>query len=97
MAGFRVTKAAERDLVSIARHTLKRWGEEQTRDYLGQLDTRFRELAQRPDSGRRCDEVRNGYRRFQQGKHVIFYRIRETKIVDIVRVLHERMLPEMHL
>jgi toxin ParE1/3/4 len=97
MARFRVTKAAERDLVDIGRYTQEEWGEVQGRRYLRRLDARFRRLAQKPHQGRRCDEVRAGYWRYHEAKHVIFYRIAKDHIVEIIRVLHERMLPELHL
>jgi hypothetical protein len=42
--------------------------------------------------GRGCDSVSNGLRRFEHGKHVVFYRI-VTEGILIVRVLHQRMLP----
>jgi len=96
MSGFRLTKAAVRDLLAIGRFTRERWGDEQCRDYLTSLDARFHALAKRPRSGRACDDLRAGYWRFREDKHVIFYRITETG-VDVVRVLHERMLPERHL
>jgi toxin ParE1/3/4 len=42
--------------------------------------------------GRACDSVSLGLRRFEHGKHVVFYRIVAGGIL-IVRVLHQRMLP----
>jgi toxin ParE1/3/4 len=49
-------------------------------------------LAQSPGMGRGCDSVSTGLRRFEHGKHVVFYRTVTAGIV-IVRVLHQRMLP----
>jgi len=42
--------------------------------------------------GRGCDSVSLGLRRFEHGKHVVFYRIVAGGIL-IVRVLHQRMMP----
>ncbi len=98
MHGFRLSRAAVRDLLSIGTYTRDRWGAEKCRDYLARLDGRFKILAKRPDSGRECEELRTGYWYFREGRHVIFYRLRKRKAgVDIIRVLHERMLPERHL
>jgi plasmid stabilization system protein ParE len=33
---------------------------------------------------------------FHEGKHVIFYRVSKQGTVEIIRVLHERMLPDLH-
>jgi len=96
VAGFRVTKAAKRDLVEIGSYTLERWGADQRKRYLMQLDSRFRWLAKNPKAGIASDEIRPGYLRYREGRHVIFYRISQLG-VDIIRVLHERMLPTRHL
>lgn len=96
MAGFRITKAAKRDLLAIARHTLHRWGAEQRRRYLTQLDARFHWLAQYPTLGTASDDIKPGYWRYHEGRHVIFYRVSNTG-VDIIRILHDRMLPTRHL
>ncbi len=34
---------------------------------------------------------------FPQGSHIIFYRLAAEGIVEIIRILHKRMLPEGHL
>ncbi|TWS22632.1 type II toxin-antitoxin system RelE/ParE family toxin [Tsukamurella sputi] len=41
-------------------------------------------------------EIRDGYRRYTVGSHLIFYRAR-SEGVDVVRVLHQRMDPTRHL
>jgi toxin ParE1/3/4 len=97
MSEFRLTNAAEADLLGIGRYTRERWGEAQCRRYLTQLDERFHMLADNPALGTASDDIRPGYRRFPEGSHVIFYRSVESGLVEIVRVLHERMLPENHL
>jgi toxin ParE1/3/4 len=47
-------------------------------------------IAENAALGRRCDEIRPGYRRLVVGSHVLFYRSagRDTAII---RVLHKRM------
>jgi len=50
-------------------------------------------LARNPALGRRCDWIRPGLRRFEKGKHVIFYRVEENGIL-VSRILHLGMLPE---
>ncbi len=97
MPGFRLTNAAEADLIEIGRYTRERWGDAQYRGYLTRLDDRFRMLAENPDVGIASDDVRQGYRRCPEGSHVIFYRVLDAETIEVVRVLHERMLPENHL
>ena len=68
----------------------------QCRSYLTQLDERFQLLAAAPSSGRSCEDLRPGYWRFREGRHITFYRLTPNAI-EVVRILHERMLPKRHL
>lgn len=95
-ARLKVTRAARRDLVEIGRYTLREWGEAQCRSYLTQLDDRLRLLAAAPTSGRSCDDIKPGYWRYREGRHVVFYRL-VGDTIEVVRILHERMLPKRHL
>lgn len=87
---------AEADLSEIADYTLRTWGEAQCERYLAQLEDCCQRLADHPILGRSCDAIRPGLRRREQGKHVVFYR-RVGEDIIVVRILHERMLPELHL
>ncbi len=53
-------------------------------------------MAKRPSLGRKCTEVRRGYRMYPSGSHVLFYR-HTADGIDIVRILHERMDYERHI
>ncbi len=90
MSGFRLTRKAAADLRSIGRYTQQTWGVRQRTRYLTQLDQRFAALAEQPSLGRPCDEVRAGYRRFHEGRHLIFDR-EGADGIEIVRVLHDTM------
>jgi toxin ParE1/3/4 len=59
----------------------------------GQPEKCAKMLARNPALGRRCDWIRPGLRRFEKGKHVIFYRVEENGIL-VSRILHLGMLPE---
>jgi len=43
--------------------------------------------------GRACDAISSGLHWHEQGKHVVFYRLRPGGI-RIVRVLHQQMIPD---
>lgn len=96
MARARLTLRAEADLLEIADYTLRTWGEAQCDRYLQRLEQSCQRLADHEVLGRPCDEIRPGLRRREEGKHVIFYRRCDEDIV-VVRILHERMLPGLHL
>ncbi|HZL68493.1 MAG TPA: type II toxin-antitoxin system RelE/ParE family toxin [Candidatus Limnocylindrales bacterium] len=94
MAGFRFSRRAEADLLSIADYTLRTWGEAQADRYIGELETCCQMLADNPALGRPCDDIRPGLRRMEHGKHVVFYRLQKPGGTLVVRILHQRMLPE---
>jgi toxin ParE1/3/4 len=93
MASYRLSRMAETDLLGIATYTLNTWGQDQTVSYIDGLEARCRQLANKPELGRACDQVRSGLRRMEYGRHVLFYRV-EAKGIVISRILHQRMLPE---
>ena len=95
MAAFRFSRRAEADLLSIGDYTLRTWGRAQAVRYLGELEVCCQTLADNPALGRLCDEVRPGLRRLEHGKHVVFYR-QERGGILVSRILHQRMLPELH-
>jgi toxin ParE1/3/4 len=97
MATFTLRVTAENDLIEIGLQGRQQWGEALMQRYITNLDQAFHAPPNMPQIGRACPEVKPGYRRFQQGSHIIFYRLTEVGDVDIVRILHERMDHENHL
>lgn len=91
MKAFHLTVAAKTDLRDIALFTQHRWGIEQRNIYLKQFDDLFWRLAESPDIGKACDEIRAGYRKFPQGSHVIFYQQIGSQQIRIIRILHKSM------
>jgi toxin ParE1/3/4 len=93
---YTLSKAARADLVDIAEYTIDRWGDAQAQKYVDDLLRRCAEAGDNPNAGKSSDDVLNGYRRIHEGRHVIYFR-RVGSDVEIVRVLHDRMLPAKHL
>ena len=91
MSSFDLTKAAQADLKSIAKFTQERWGVRQRNTYLKEIDQVFHALAKNPVMGRACDEVREGYRKFPHGSHVIYYKKVDSDVLLVVRILHMTM------
>jgi toxin ParE1/3/4 len=91
-----VSPRAQADIVDIAAYTLDHWGDRQMERYVDGLHERFVSLASHPETGRRRDEIRRGYRSIVHGSHIVFYRLTRRDLV-IVRVLHGRMSPERHI
>lgn len=91
MKPFTLTVAAKTDLREIALFTQRRWGKEQRNAYLKQFDDSFWLLAENPDIGKTCDDIRAGYRKFPQGSHVIFYQQTGNQQIRVIRILHKSM------
>ncbi|MFZ0747248.1 MAG: type II toxin-antitoxin system RelE/ParE family toxin [Terracidiphilus sp.] len=96
MPAYQLSNLARLDLINIADYTVDAWGPEQAQRYLDSLETCFNRLAKAPQIGRPCNRIQPGYRRFEQMRHVILYRAGLDGIF-IGRVLHQRMLPSIHL
>ena len=97
MPQFKLSRKAKADLTSIALYTEREWGRDQRNHYILQFDQCFHLLGENPNLGQACDEISPGYRHYPQGSHIIFYRLATEGIVEIIRILHKRMLPDGHL
>jgi len=89
---FQISIEAEGDIDQITAYSKNAWGWRQAGRYLDQLEDGFHLLAQHPSVGRSCDSIQAGLRRFEVGRHVVFYRAMPGG-VRIVRVLHQQMIP----
>ena len=83
---YRLSKAAEEDLIDIALFGDERFGKAQSNRYRDQLKQRFSTLAEQPLLYPAVNHIREGYRRSVCGVHSIFYRI-DGKAVEIIRIL----------
>ena len=92
MSAYSVARLAVSDLKSILLYTMKNWGSAQAIQYKQELQNGFQLLADNQSLGRSCDSIHPGLRRFEIGKHVVFY-IPEPSGVLIVRVLYQQMIP----
>ncbi|MEE8058167.1 MAG: type II toxin-antitoxin system RelE/ParE family toxin [Pseudomonadales bacterium] len=93
---YKLRQAAKNDLKEIGRYTLKNHGKTQRDKYLKGLEERFELLSGNPGFGRPRDDIKAGYHCSDYGKHVVFYCIRKN-FVEILAVLHNSMVPELHL
>jgi len=91
MKTFELTKEAKEDLKKIARFTEKRWGRDQRFLYIKQFDDVFHLLAKTPSVGKKCDYIKNRYRKFPQSSHIIFYLEDANGKIIVIRILHKSM------
>ena len=91
MPKFLLTVEAKADLKSIGIYTKNNWGISQKNRYLGMLNEAFFDIAKNPKIGVKFDYISPEYRKFNIGKHIIFYKEIDFETVKIVRILHEKM------
>lgn len=96
MAAYCLTEAATQDLINIRHYTLENWGQVQSIKYLQELEQTFELLAQQPKLGRPQPKLNEKAFNFQHAQHVIYYQANTAEII-IFAVLHQRMLPTLHL
>ena len=106
---FRVARRAQTDLMIILGDSAEKWGAEASRRYGVTLMRAMRQVASNPEGRltRPRPDLRPDLRSFhlrhvrQTGRlpavkrpvHVIYYRVVEPGLVEIARVLHDRMEP----
>ena len=113
MADYRLSHSAERDIERILADSLETWGAEASRRYAGLLVDAMRRVAADPDgrSTRDRSDLFRGTRSFhtrhtrrqnpkaavKKPVHVLIYRKVGPSLIEVVRILHERMDPTRHL
>ena len=88
---YRLTPQAERDLEEIWFYTFENWSAEQADRYHNQIMAAIEGLADGSRQGRAIDDIRTGYRKLAVASHFLFYRIADAGMIDIIRILHQRM------
>ena len=112
MARFRLSRFAEADLVRILATSEERWGADGRRRYAAILAAAMRNAAadpQGPITRARNDlfpGIRSSHVRHARGHdpdvkvrrpvHILYYRVVAPDVIEIGRVLHERMDPSQH-
>jgi toxin ParE1/3/4 len=89
---YKLTQKARSDLAEILLYTTDTWGAEQAERYMGLLLDGFDLIAEKPGMGRTCERLALGLRRFELGKHVVFYKPKRGSVI-IGRILHQKALP----
>lgn len=94
--GYLLSPLAERDLEDIWLYTCETWSRDQADRYHSLLIEGIRGIASGDKIGRDASDVRESYRKFSVGRHVLFYRETEGN-VSVIRILHESMDIPAHL
>ena len=88
---YRISKQAVIDLNDIWIYTLKKWSKEQADRYYDLIIGEIEYITDNFLIGKSAEQTRKNYRVTKVKSHLIFYRKTENDIVEIVRILHQRM------
>lgn len=91
MPEYRLSPRAREDMEAIWLYSLAQWGGKQTERYIDDVTAVFSFLTDNPKAGATCEYIRVGYRKYPVLRHIIYYR-ETTYGIEVVRVLHDRML-----
>jgi toxin ParE1/3/4 len=113
LARFRLSGPAQADLAQILAVSTGRWGVQGRRRYAAILAAAMRRVAADPggpetrDRAEILPDLRSFHVRHARGDdnevrvrkpvHILYFRVIEPELVEIVRVLHERMEPSRHI
>tara|TARA_R100001594_G_scaffold27942_2_gene53028 strand:- start:407 stop:709 length:303 start_codon:yes stop_codon:yes gene_type:complete len=88
---YRISQQAIEDLDKIWIYTLNKWSKEQADRYYDLIMAEIDFIADNYLIGKSAEQTRKNYRVTKVKSHLIFYRKVENEIVEIVRILHQRM------
>lgn len=91
MPEYELTPAADRDLLEIARYTIKTWGLEQAKRYEAALKSHFRDLGKGEAPARPFLDHRPELLLCRCEHHYAFFLQRENACPLILAVFHENM------
>ena len=113
MSRFRLARPAQIDLANILATSAERWGTDGRQRYAAVLADAMRQVAAEPNGplSKKRHDLRTGVRSFhvryarrsaegakvRRPVHVLYYRVAQDGVIEIVRVLHEKMDPSRHL
>ena len=88
---YRISKQAINDLNDIWIYTFNKWSKEQADRYYDLIIGEIEFIADNFLTGKSAEQTRKDYRVTKIKSHLIYYRKVENEIVEIVRILHQRM------
>ena len=88
---YKISMQANTDLNNIWSYTFNKWSKNQADRYYDLLINEFEFIADNFMAGKSIEHLRKGYRVTTMKSHLIFYRKTDNDMVEVVRVLHQRM------
>ncbi len=91
MSKYLLTNRAVKDLSDIWNYTFDTWSEKQADKYYKEILKQCSILAKNPERGKKYFNLIDNLRGAKINKHIVFFRELENNVIEIERILHERM------
>jgi len=88
---YRISDKAIEDINSIWVYTLENWSLEQADRYYRFIYQEITSIPNNFEKGKEIGSIKFGYRQVKVKSHYLIYKKAEDGIVEIIRVLHEKM------
>ncbi len=95
-AKYRISATAIKDLDGIWKYTFTNWSKDQADRYHNLLMNEIEFVAENRTSGKSMDQIKEGYLVTYVKSHMIFFK-RNEEIVEVIRILHQKMDVESNL
>jgi toxin ParE1/3/4 len=93
---YRISEAAINDLDGIWEYTFVNWSKEQADRYHNLIMNEIEFIAENISSGKPMNHIKDDYLVSYMKSHMIFFK-RKEGIVEIIRILHQKMDVESNL
>jgi len=91
MGKYKISQKAIEDLSAIWEYTYHEWSESQADKYYWMLIDTCNEISENPEIGKVYSIIAKDLYGMKSGRHLVFYRKKTNKDIEIIRVLHEQM------
>ncbi len=91
MPGYIISKEAVKDINDIWMYTAEKWSVEQADRYYNLIFDEIEYIVENFKMARDFSRVKKNYRYTKVKSHLIFFKKTGSDLIEIVRVLHEKM------
>jgi toxin ParE1/3/4 len=88
---YRISSKAQSDLIKIWEFTFDNWSIDQADQYYNLIVDKIKDICNKPDLGKKYDQIRKDYWGVNVKSHIIFYKVNKEEIIEVIRILHQRM------
>lgn len=100
-SNYALSPLAQADLSDIWDYSYSQWGADQADAYVRAIHEACEGLVTAMANGRlagqSAEHIRMGYRKQIVGSHLVFFKSNASGVVDVVRILNQRMDVASHL